>query len=72
MAGRPKARWDPEEVALMVTFEGDHLGLTAINEVLLHRSLEAIMEKRKQAAYRALLTKRAPGEDPPPALKLTG
>ena len=60
LSSRPKARWDPEEVNLMVAFERAHLGESNMNELvrtqlLPHRTLEAIKGKRKQASYRALL-----------------
>ena len=44
LAARPKPRWDPEELTLMVSFERSHQGMRAMNiainrEVLPHRTV---------------------------------
>lgn len=60
LAARPNARWDGEEVALMVAFERAHLDDPGLNEtihmeVLPQGKVEAIMGKRTQASYRRVL-----------------
>lgn len=77
LVDRPKARWDPEEVALMVAFEKSNPQGRLINqaiqrEVFPHRTQEGIKGKMRSAEYKCLIQAEVrepgPASAPPPAL----
>ncbi|MPC17779.1 hypothetical protein E2C01_010644 [Portunus trituberculatus] len=74
---RQRARWDPEEIAMMADYEAANLRASNINlkiqqDVLPYRTIEGIEGARQSEPYKAWVRSAAGPSSPPSALDLRG